>query len=105
LELCLNPANVDACLAAGEITEAQAEAIRRAAVRAIATAVAAAVCKSDSEDARCKKVYKDCANKCADLYADDPDSLPGEGSDLGARVRLCIAECVKAAGCSPYQGK
>jgi hypothetical protein len=27
--------------------------------------------------------------------------LPGVGRDYGARVRRCIAECVKAAGCSP----
>jgi len=55
------------------------------------------------EEARCKKVYKDCADKCADTFADNPDKLPGYGRDYAARLRRCIAECVKAAGCSPFK--
>jgi len=60
---------------------------------------------TESEEERCQKVYKDCANRCADTYADHPEDLPGSGSDFASRLRLCIAECVKEAGCSPYQGK
>jgi hypothetical protein len=47
--LCLNPANVEACAEAGEISAAQAEAMRRAA-KAAAAAAAAASCKSDEPD-------------------------------------------------------
>ena len=61
-------------------------------------------CTQDSEEARCQKVYEQCANDCADTFADDPNRLPGTGRDYASRVRRCIAECVKAAGCSPYQG-
>ena len=63
------------------------------------------MCNVDSEEARCRKVYKDCAAKCADIFTDDPQSLPGVGSDLAARVRRCIAECVSRAGCSPFVGR
>ena len=47
--LCLNPANAEACAAAGEITEAQAAAIARAARVAarLAAITAAAVCMKD----------------------------------------------------------
>jgi RHS repeat-associated protein len=62
------------------------------------------MCNEDSEEARCMKVYKDCANGCADIYSDNPDKLPGTGPDLASRVRRCISECVKAAGCSPFTG-
>lgn len=56
------------------------------------------------EDARCQKVYEECADECADIFADDPSNLPGTGRDFAARVRRCIAECVKDAGCSPHKG-
>jgi RHS repeat-associated protein len=60
-------------------------------------------CTADSEEERCQKVYKSCADKCADTYEDNPELLPGLGRDYAARVRRCITECVKAAGCSPYK--
>jgi RHS repeat-associated protein len=55
----------------------------------------------DDEDERCKEVYEQCADECADIFADNPDSLPGMGTDYGSRIRRCIADCVRAAGCSP----
>jgi len=70
------------------------------AAKAAAQAVHDA-CSTNAEDARCKKVYKDCANQCADTFADNPEQLPGTGRDYASRTRRCIAECVKAAGCSP----
>jgi len=79
------------------------EQIKDAARRA-AEAIRNACSSSNDDSARCKQVYKYCANKCADTFADDPDGLPGTGRDYGARVRRCISECVKAAGCSPVQG-
>ena len=48
--LCLNPANVEACAEAGEITAAQADALRRAASKAAAAAAAAAACKTNEPD-------------------------------------------------------
>jgi RHS repeat-associated protein len=73
------------------------DALRKAA-QAIQNA-----CSANSEDARCQKVYKDCAGQCADTFADNPENLPGTGRDYAARVRRCIAECVKAGGCSPFK--
>ncbi|MGH7490161.1 MAG: RHS repeat-associated core domain-containing protein, partial [bacterium] len=68
LELCLNPANVDACVAAGEITEAQAEAIRRAGSR-IAAAIAAAkvaseACKDDDRKQHCEDLLRVDTDTC-----------------------------------------
>jgi RHS repeat-associated protein len=48
--LCLNPANVEACAEAGEISAAQADALRRAAAKAAAAAAAAAACKTNEPD-------------------------------------------------------
>jgi hypothetical protein len=87
-----NKAFVQAGLSAIE----QIQAAARRAAQAIHDA-----CTSNSDAEHCKKVYKDCANQCADTFADNPEHLPGVGRDYGARVRRCIAECVKAAGCSP----
>jgi uncharacterized protein RhaS with RHS repeats len=93
------PENAQAADQVGQALDNAIDAIKAAAKRA-AQAVENA-CSTTDEGARCKKVYKDCANQCADTFADNPEHLPGVGRDYGARVRRCIAECVKAAGCSP----
>jgi RHS repeat-associated protein len=56
----------------------------------------------DSEEERCKKVLKGCREKCLDQFVNDPDSLPGMGSNLQGRQRRCIRECTEAQNCFDF---
>lgn len=56
----------------------------------------------DSEEERCKKVLKECREECLDKFVDDPDSLPGIGSDLQGRQRRCIRECAGGQNCFDF---
>ena len=58
----------------------------------------------DDEDERCKKVRKECKDKCVDIYVEDPNSLPGAGRDYDARLRRCIKECSAKQGCFDFPG-
>lgn len=57
---------------------------------------------TESEEERCEKVLKDCRQKCLDIFVDDPDSLPGVGSDLQGRQRRCIRECMESESCFDF---
>lgn len=59
-------------------------------------------CNEDSEDARCRKVLKSCREKCLDTFLDDPESLPGTGSDLQGRLKRCTRECMESQGCHNF---
>jgi hypothetical protein len=56
----------------------------------------------DSEEERCRKVLKGCREKCLDKFVNDPDSLPGVGSDLQGRQRRCIRECTEDQNCFDF---
>uniref|UniRef100_UPI00260773E1 RHS repeat-associated core domain-containing protein n=1 Tax=Asticcacaulis sp. TaxID=1872648 RepID=UPI00260773E1 len=47
----------------------------------------------EERDREAAEDYKDCVNKCRDKFVDDPDSLPGSGSDYGPRIQRCNHEC------------
>lgn len=51
---------------------------------------------------RCRKVVWQCQEICSDKFADDKDSLPGQGSDFPGRFRRCVRECAAAQGCYNY---
>jgi RHS repeat-associated protein len=55
-----------------------------------------------SEDKRCQQVLKECRRKCLDIYVDDPNSLPGTGSDMQGRLRRCTRECMEGQGCHNF---
>ncbi|HMH17687.1 MAG TPA: RHS repeat-associated core domain-containing protein [Burkholderiales bacterium] len=53
-------------------------------------------------DDRCKKVLKTCREECLDKFVNDPNSLPGTGSDLAGRQRRCIRECMERNDCFDF---
>lgn len=55
----------------------------------------------DSNDDRAEKDLDSIDLSGRNLQSAVPENLPGIGRDYAARVRRCIAECVKAGGCSP----
>jgi hypothetical protein len=58
--------------------------------------------KRCNDDKRCQKVLESCRNECISTYANNPDWLPGTGSDMKGRIRRCIRECMEANGCYNY---
>lgn len=50
----------------------------------------------------CNEVFRHCQGLCMDMYATNPDDLPGEGTDMKGRIRRCIRECMEAHGCFDY---
>ncbi|WP_256077452.1 hypothetical protein [Massilia sp. YIM B04103] len=52
--------------------------------------------------AECQSVYRGCQQSCAKIYADNPDWLPGSGSDYASRMRVCIRDCMRSGGCENY---
>lgn len=40
--------------------------------------------------------------QCTDIYVDDPNKLPGIGSDMPGRIRRCIRECMERTGCYDF---
>jgi hypothetical protein len=52
-----------------------------------------------NEEERCKQIIEACRVKCADIFAENPDDLPGTGHDYSGRMRRCIRECAAAQGC------
>ncbi len=50
----------------------------------------------------CGKVLEGCRAKCLDTYVNNPDGLPGAGSDYFGRQRRCIRECMEAQGCRDF---
>jgi RHS repeat-associated protein len=64
------------------------------------------ICKAivgdTDEEARCRPIYKGCQRGCTDIFVDDPDGLPGSGTDFAGRLRRCIRECMEAQGCFNY---
>jgi hypothetical protein len=59
-------------------------------------------CPSDNNDSRCKKVLESCRSQCSDVFVDDPNKLPGSGSDMFGRIRRCIRECAAKNGCNNF---
>jgi RHS repeat-associated protein len=57
---------------------------------------------ADDDPERCKKVLKQCHQQCLDIFAEDPENLPGCGSDHFGRFRRCVRECAQAHGCYDY---
>jgi uncharacterized protein RhaS with RHS repeats len=65
--ICLNPVNVESCVAAGEISEAQAEVLRRsakAAAAAAAVAAAKSACKDSDREKRCDDLNRIDTDTC-----------------------------------------
>jgi hypothetical protein len=60
------------------------------------------ICSEDSEEARCKKVLKECRQKCLDAWVDQPSSLPSWARNAPGRLRRCTRECMEAQGCFNY---
>jgi hypothetical protein len=58
-----------------------------------------AMCSDSAEEEQCRRVYENCANDCANIFADDPESLPGSGRDYASRLRRCVSDCARDAGC------
>lgn len=56
----------------------------------------------DAEDERCDKVLRGCRAKCLDILVEDPNSLPGMGSDYFGRQRRCLRECMEEQMCFNY---
>ena len=50
----------------------------------------------------CDKVLKQCREICLDTFVNNPDNLPGRGSDYFGRQRRCIRECMEANGCFDF---
>lgn len=50
----------------------------------------------------CDEVRLDCKNLCTDMYAENPNSLPGVGPDMASRWRRCVRECMHAYGCFDF---
>ena len=58
--------------------------------------------KEECEEGRCKEVLESCRQKCLDIYVDNPNSLPGSGSDRTGRMRRCIRECMMGQNCNNF---
>lgn len=50
----------------------------------------------------CKKALKTCRQDCKYIYINNPNNLPGSGSDIAGRMRRCIRECMRSHGCGNY---
>ncbi len=48
------------------------------------------------------EAYEFCRNLCTDIYENNPHQLPGEGSDMSARWRRCVRDCLKDHGYSDF---
>jgi hypothetical protein len=59
-------------------------------------------CTPDDETERCRKVLKTCREDCLNKFVNNPDSLPGTGSDLQGRQRRCIRECMERNRCYDF---
>jgi RHS repeat-associated protein len=57
---------------------------------------------ADGESERCREVLDNCRDICTSRYVDDPESLPGTGTNRPARMRRCIRECMAAHGCNNF---
>ncbi|HMN46057.1 MAG TPA: DNRLRE domain-containing protein [Povalibacter sp.] len=55
-----------------------------------------------SEIGRCDKVLADCRKKCTDIFVDNPEKLPGVGTDRQGRLRRCIRECMEQQQCFDF---
>ena len=42
--------------------------------------------------------YKRCRQRCKDIFANDPESLPGTGRNYDARLRRCFHVCREQYG-------
>lgn len=60
------------------------------------------ICPPDDDKQRCREVLKTCRDECSDKFVDDPNSLPGTGTDLPGRLRRCIRECMERSGCYDF---
>jgi RHS repeat-associated protein len=59
-------------------------------------------CQSNDDATRCKKVLDSCRDDCVDIYANNPDWLPGTGTDMKGRIRRCIRDCMQSNRCHDY---
>ncbi|WP_374385033.1 hypothetical protein [Dongia sp.] len=59
---------------------------------------------NSNEDAQPDRdeAYEFCRNLCTDIYENNPHQLPGEGSDMSARWRRCVRDCLKDHGYSDF---
>lgn len=95
--LCLNPANVEACAAAGEISDAVAAAVKEAAKRSAKRAAAILagyaagreMCKDKDED--CKEEIEACSELCAEAQG-DPDRRKMFGGSMTQCMKNCLPE-------------
>jgi hypothetical protein len=73
-----------------------------ASMCAVAGAAAIAACSSSQpgDDAGYRAAHKACVDMCSDIFADNPENLPGSGPDYFGRQRRCIRECMRDAGYS-----
>jgi RHS repeat-associated protein len=60
------------------------------------------ICRPDDDRERCREVLKNCRKGCLDTFVNNPNGLPGTGSDLAGRQRLCIRECMERNGCYDF---
>jgi RHS repeat-associated protein len=92
--LCLNPANLPACVAAGEITAAQAAAIRAAALAAAKRAAilaGMALLVDDCLEEDCRKEVEACSELCAAAQV-DPDRQHVYGGSMSQCMKNCLPE-------------
>jgi hypothetical protein len=57
------------------------------------------MCNESGEEARCKAVERGCKEGCTGVFEDDPDKLPGAGSQYQSRWRRCVRECMQSQNC------
>ncbi|MEO1662778.1 MAG: RHS repeat-associated core domain-containing protein [Pseudomonadota bacterium] len=50
----------------------------------------------------CAAIKKKCVSQCTDQWIEDPNSLPGSGSNTSGRMRKCVRRCMRAYGCNSY---
>jgi RHS repeat-associated protein len=56
----------------------------------------------DDEKERCREILKACREKCLDIFVNNPNGLPGSGTDYAGRQRRCIRECMEEKGCYDF---
>ena len=98
LEWCLvNPGACGSSVVAG----VGGAGIAAAIVGAGAIIYPPALCENEDAE-RCKNVLKECREICTDIYVENPNGLPGTGSDMPGRIRRCIRECMEGQGCNNF---
>ena len=60
------------------------------------------ICTPKDDRDRCREVLKKCRQECLDIFVNNPNGLPGTGTDLAGRQRRCIRECMERNRCYDF---